>query len=130
MAHTSIPLSELLSSVISSASQLVKAEIRLFRAEMLGKLTDGLRPVILVAAASGLLFLGTLVLTMALVLWLISVGVEPFLAALGVAIAFLIAGGACLSAALSRFRQVDLTPARTLAQMREDAIVIKGETHG
>ncbi len=130
MAHPSIPLSELLSSVVSSASQLAQAEIRLFRAEMLGKLTDGLRPVILVAIASGLLFLGTFVLTMALVLWLISVGVEPFLAALGVAVAFLIAGGACLSAALSRFRRVDLTPARTLAQMREDAIVIKGEIHG
>ena len=126
--HTSI--SDLLRSVIGSASTLAQAEIGLFRAEMQGKIKQGLRPVIMVGAAVGLLVIGSFVLSIALVLWLIHLDVAPHLAALAVAVVFLLAGAGTMSAALSGLRKLDVTPSRTLAQLREDATIIRGKTHG
>ena len=130
MDQTHLPISDLIRSVIGSASSLAKAEISLFRAEMRGKIKDSLSPVIMIAAAAGLLLIGAFVLSGALVLLLIHFDVTPYVAAFGVAAVFLIAGAGIIMSALSSFEKLDMMPTRTLAQLREDATVIGGRSRG
>lgn len=130
MEQTHIRVSSLIRSVIGSAGALAMAEIGLLGAEMRGKMKAGLTPVIMAGAAASLLLTGSFVFSIALVLVLVHLEVAPHLAALAVAAAFLLAGAGLLMAALSGLRKLDLTPARTLAQLREDLNILKEPPHG
>lgn len=130
MEQTHIRVSSLIRSVIGSAGALAMAEIGLLGAEMRGKMKAGLTPVIMAGAAASLLLTGSFVFSIALVLVLVHLEMAPHLAALAVAAAFLLAGAGLLMAALSGLRKLDLTPARTLAQLREDLNILKEPPHG
>lgn len=130
MEQTHIRVSSLIRSVIGSAGALAMAEIGLLGAEMRGKIKAGLTPVIMAGAAASLLLTGSFVFSIALVLVLVHLEMAPHLAALAVAAAFLLAGAGLLMAALSGLRKLDLTPARTLAQLREDLNILKEPPHG
>jgi len=77
-------------------------------------------------AVGGLvLYAGLLVLLMALVLGLVAAGVQPWLAALTVAVIVIGVGAALVLVGMNRMKETNLAPEQTVASVRENVELVK-----
>jgi hypothetical protein len=116
--------SELLSDLASETALLIRQEVRLFKAELAEKLGRLGRGAGMMMAGALLAFSGWLALLAASVLGLATV-LQPWLAALIVAIVVLAIGGVLVLVGRSRFDGDALVPRRTINSLREDEAWIR-----
>ncbi|MBE9606993.1 phage holin family protein [Acetobacteraceae bacterium H6797] len=116
---------ELLGDLVQESSQLLRGEVRLFRAEMDEKITQLLAAMGSVGAAGAVMLAALVILLQAFVGLLVEAGLRPWLAALAVAVLAGILGYVMLRAGLNRVKLANLAPNRTLNQMSQDVSVAK-----
>jgi len=119
------PLSSVLSQIISEVAYLVQTEIRLARAEMSEKFGKMASAGTMIGAGALLLLAGFIVLLFAIVRWLAVAGIPEEWGFLIVGGIIAVVGLALAMAGSSSLKHADLTPDKTVAQMRADYSVIK-----
>jgi uncharacterized membrane protein YqjE len=112
------------SDVVGDLAELVQKEMRLARAELSAKLSTKLRAGVWMGAAAGLGFLAVLVLVEAAVFAIAAYGIALHWACLIVAAVLAIAGGAAYGMG-SADAQEDITPTRTIHQVKRDIATAK-----
>jgi hypothetical protein len=113
------PISAVLKDIVAHVQHLIRAEMRLARAEVREEVSKAKRGAILLAAGSvGAIFaLGFVLLAVVYAL----AGVMPaWGAALVVGIAMALIGGVLVSAGTKQFKQVTIPPPRTVATVQEN----------
>jgi len=118
-------IGELLGDLGNQVSTLVRKEIDLARVEVtssIGRMGKG-------AAMSGaggvLLYAGLLVLLAAIVLGLIEAGLDPWLAALIVAVVVLVIGGVLTATGVKQVQTTNLAPTQTAETVKENVEFVK-----
>jgi Putative Actinobacterial Holin-X, holin superfamily III len=123
--HMDRSLGELFSDLSQQTADLVRQEMRLAKAELGDKLSDVGRHATMIAAAAVFGVAAVLAVTAGIVLLLIDLGVEPWLAAgitaagLGLT-AFLLA-----QSAVSALRKKSIAPVETMHSLKETAQWLK-----
>ena len=117
-------VSELLGTLAQSTATLVRQEVQLAASEMGQKTAKAVRAAVTVAAGGGVLLLGMLVLTFALVAGL-SAWVPVWLSALGVGAVFLVVGALSISRGSAVIRHLDLVPRQTMKTIHDDGRWVK-----
>jgi VIT1/CCC1 family predicted Fe2+/Mn2+ transporter len=112
-------LADLLSRLSEQASTLVRQEIQLAQTEMTRKATKAGRNAAFVALGGVIAFAAFLTIVAALVLALAQV-MEAWLAALIVAVVLAIAAALLVQYGISKLKQIDPAPRRTIETMREN----------
>jgi hypothetical protein len=115
MADTTAPsLSELMAELARDTETLIRKELELAQVEMSHKVAIASRQATIVATGSGIAYAGLLAVVGGLVLGVVRLGLEPWLAALGVGLPLLAFGGLMSLRGMSVLRRVDVLPRRTL----------------
>ena len=114
-------LGDLFGDLSRQLSTLVRKEIDLARTEVTSRARAATQDAALVGAGGALAYAGLLVLLAAVVLLLIDAGLEPWLAALLVAVAVMAIGAALVWRGREGLRTTSLTPERTIETLKEDA---------
>jgi uncharacterized membrane protein YqjE len=111
-------LSTVLGDIVGNIQQIIRAEIRLAKAEVSDEAAKARRGAILLGAGAliGMLALGAIVLAC---IYALSIFVAPWLAALIVGIVFAIIAGLCAAAGAKQFKRVSLAPPKTVATVQE-----------
>lgn len=112
-------LASLFSELTRETATLFRQEIRLAKAELTDKARQAGRGAIEVAIGGLVLFVAVLTLAAAAILGL-SVVVQPWLAALIVALAVGVVGAVVLARGLANIRSDNLTPRQTLDSLRDN----------
>lgn len=118
-------VAQLITDVVGQVTTLVQTEVRLARTEIGEKIAQ-------VAAGAGMLAGAAVVMLVALIMtaqaiasWLMRAGLAPHWAETLVAVVLLAVGGGLLMKGLADLKASNLTPDRTLNQLRRDATVAK-----
>jgi hypothetical protein len=118
-------IGDLLGDLGRQVSLLVRREIDLARLEM----TTGIRQMGtaagMTAIGGAVAYAGLLVLLLAGILGLVAAGVQPWLAALLVAVVVLAIGALLVSMGVSRMKPIDLAPRHTVETIRENVVFVK-----
>ena len=111
-------LAAVLGDIVGNVQQIVRAEIRLAKAEISEELTKAKRGAVLLAAGAvvGILALGVLLLS---AVYALATVMAPWMAALVVGIVAGVIGGACLSAGAKQIKRVTLPPPKTVETVQE-----------
>ncbi|MTW18657.1 phage holin family protein [Rhodoplanes serenus] len=123
--HRSVP--ELFTDLVQQVTTLVRTETRLARAEMSEKVGQVGTGVALIVVGAVLLMPALVILLQAAVAALVDSGMEPHWAALTVGGATLVVGLVLALIGASRLKAENLTPNRTLSQLRSDAAVARNQ---
>jgi hypothetical protein len=121
------PLGIILSDLLGEVTALLRTELRLARAEMSEKVSTMSLGIAFAAGGAFLLFASLLYFLGAATGALIAAGFSLWLAPLIIAAATLIVGAAVLWLGLSRLSAKNLTPRRTVHQLKRDAAVARFE---
>ncbi|MBE0449119.1 MAG: phage holin family protein [Actinobacteria bacterium] len=113
----SIP--ELIRQIVRESSELIREEFQLLREELTATLRQLLIATALVMVGAIILVLGVAYLGATLIL-LLALAVTPWVSALIVTLAFLIAGGLIAYWGIRNFNRVKIAP-RTVETLKEDA---------
>jgi hypothetical protein len=117
---------ELLADGLTQFSKLISNEVQLAKAEMSAKVTQAIMAAAFLAIA-GLMAIPVLVLLLiAFAAWLIEMGWSDPVAYLAAAVFGLVASGILAWIGMNRLKASNLTPDRTLEQLRRDAQAVKG----
>ncbi len=114
-------LGQLFGDLSRQLSTLVRQEIDLARTEVTTKAGAASRDVAMIGAGGALAYAGLLVLLAAVVLLLIEVGLDAWLAALIVGIVVLGVGGFLIMRGRDGIQKADLAPRRTIETIKDDA---------
>jgi hypothetical protein len=114
------PVGGLLSDLARQSGLLLRQEVALVKAEMLGKLTQ-VGTGVGMLAAGGLVAFAGLLYVLAAAMFGLAMVVDLWLAALIVGMAVLILGGALLWIGRARLQAENLTPRRTIRSLKDDA---------
>jgi len=114
-------LGDLFGDLSRQLSTLIRKEIDLARTEMTSRARSATQDVALIAAGGALAYAGLLVFLGAVVLLLVDAGLEPWLAALLVAVVAIAIGGALVWRGREGLKQSNLTPERTIETLKDDA---------
>lgn len=114
-------LGQLFGDLTRQMTTLVRQEIDLARTEMTTKAGAAGRDAAMVGVGGALLYAGFLGLMATIVLGLIQAGLDPWLAALIVAVVVAVIGGALVQRGRSGLANASLAPERTVESIREDA---------
>jgi hypothetical protein len=114
-------LGQLFGDLTRQLSTLVRAEIDLARTEVTSKAGVLGRDAAMVGAGGALVHAGFLALMAAVVLLLVEVGLEAWIAALLVGVVVAAVGGFLVQRGRTELQQIDLAPKRTLDTLRDDA---------
>lgn len=114
-------LGDLFGDLSRQLSTLVRKEIDLARTEVTSRARAATQDAALVGAGGALAYAGLLVLLAAVVLLLIDTGLEPWLAALLVAVVVMTSGVALAWRGREGLRTTSLAPERTIDTLKEDA---------
>jgi uncharacterized membrane protein YqjE len=127
MAHYQArrPLSALFTEVISEVTNLFHTELRLARTEMKEKFGQVLGFTSVLVTGAILLLASLMFFLQAVVLWLEVLGVPQRWGTLGVAAVSGLIGFLVLSNGMNSIKASNLTPERTLRQIRDDVSVAK-----
>ena len=114
-------LGDLFGDLSRQLSTLIRKEIDLARTEMTGRARSAAQDVALIGAGGALAYAGLLVFLGAVVLLLVDAGLEPWLAALLVAVVAIAIGGALVWRGREGLKRTSLTPERTIETLKDDA---------
>ena len=114
-------LGELLAELSRETGVLVRKEVELAQTEMAAKLKTAGGHAGVIAAGGALAHAGLLVLLAAIVLGLAELGVPPWLSALIVAVAVMLAGYLLANQGLTKMRSTSITPVQTMETLKENA---------
>lgn len=118
-------LGELFAELARETSTLVRQELRQAGTEMSQRATGVGKEVGLLAAGALVIYAGFLALVAALILGLIDVGLDWWLAALLVGLVLGGVGYALVERARSAIRRADILPRKTMDNLREDQEWVK-----
>ena len=113
-----------LTDVVADVQQIVRAEVRLARAEFREELTKARRGATFLVAAGVIAALGLGVMLLAAVYALATIW-PPWAAALTVAAVTLVIGGALAASGLSQLKSVTWAPDRTASSVKENIQWVK-----
>lgn len=119
-------IGELFTELAGETSTLVRQEIDLARVELSQKASDIGKNVAWLSAGGVVGLVGTLAITAAIIL-LLSKVMEPWLAAVLVGGAFLIAAGVMVMSAIKAIKETELTPRQTVETLKEDTKWLKNQ---
>lgn len=114
-------LGQLFGDLSRQLTTLVRQEIDLARAETTAKVTTAGRDAAMIGAGGAVAYAGALVLLGAVVLILIRLGLDPWLAALIVGLIAVAVGAVLVDQGRKRLQNVDVVPERALDTAREEA---------
>lgn len=114
-------LGDLFGDLSRQLSTLIRKEIDLARTEMTNRARSATQDAALIGAGGALAYAGLLVFLGAVVLLLVDAGLEPWLAALLVAVVAIAIGGALVWRGREGLKQTSLTPERTIETLKDDA---------
>lgn len=114
-------LGQLFGDLSRQLTTLVRQEIDLARAETTAKVTSAGRDAALIGAGGAVAYAGALVLLGAVVLILIRLGLDAWLAALIVGVIALAVGAVLVDQGRKRLQQVDVVPELAIDTAREEA---------
>jgi putative superfamily III holin-X len=121
-------IGELFGQLTQDMTLLVRQEIQLARTEMSEKLSRLSSNLISVATGGLVAYMGAWALVAALILALHQLAdISPWVSALIVGIVLAIAGYAMLKRGLNELRRVDLSPRRTVENIKDDVQAIKND---
>jgi hypothetical protein len=121
--NRSVP--ELFADALNQFSKLIRNEVQLAKAELSAKATQAIMGAAFLAVA-GLVSIAALVMVlMAVAAWLISTGWSPPISYLGAAIIGILLSGGFAWVGMNRLKPENLTPNRTIEQLRRDASAVK-----
>ncbi|MDP9314532.1 MAG: phage holin family protein [Chloroflexota bacterium] len=112
-------LAELFSELSSETSTLVRQEIQLAKVELTQKAKSISKDIAYIAAGGAVAYAGLIVLTFALV-YLLAEIIWPWLAALIVGLVVVGVGYGLVQSGLSKLKQANLKPERTIETLKED----------
>ena len=118
---------DILSGLTARLSHLVRTEFRLAKAEMTGKATAMATALIPAVVGAVLLIPVLVILLQAAATGLVEAGMSGSMALLLVGGVGLIVVLVLFGAGMSRLKQVDASPHRTMRQLRRDADVVKDQ---
>jgi len=112
-------ISSLLKDIVGNLQQIIRAEVRLAKVEVAGELTRAKQAMVLLALGGlfGAMALGCLLLG---AVYLLAHVVQPWVAAVLVALGVGAIGGALVGVGVSRLKRVSLPPARTVTSVQEN----------
>ena len=114
-------LGSLFGDLSRQLSHLFRQEFDLARTEMTDKARAAMRDVALIAGGVALLYAGLLVMLAAVVSLLIDLGLEPWQAALAVALVVALVGAVAVVRGRDHLMQQGMAPQRTLGTVKDDA---------
>jgi len=117
----------LIGDVIEQVTDLFRAEMRLFRAEMDQKISQATYAVIFVAVGALLLIAALFVWLGAAVDGLAAAGLERYWAGLIVGAVVAVIGAIFLLRALNNLKPANLKPKRSIEQLQKAAAVVKAQ---
>ena len=118
-------IGDLLGDLGRQVSTLVRKELDLARVEVTSSVGRLGRGAALAGIGGALLYAGFLVLLAAAVLGLIDIGLEPWAAALVVALAGIVIGAAVTSTGVKQLQTTDMAPTQTAESVRESVEFVK-----
>ena len=118
-------IGDLLGDLGRQVSTLVRKELDLARVEVTSSVGRLGRGAALSGVGGALLYAGFLVLLGAAVLGLIDIGLEPWIAALVVAVAALAIGAVVTSTGVKQLQTTDIAPTQTAETVRESVDFVK-----
>jgi hypothetical protein len=118
-------IGELLNDLGNQVSSLVRSELNLARVEVTSSVSRMGRGAATAGIGGVLVFAGLLALLAALTLGLIEAGVDPWLAALIVAVVVLVGGGVAIFIGANQIRSTQLAPTQTAESVRDTVEVVK-----
>ena len=127
MAEQDRSLGELLSELSRETGLLVRKEVELATSEMTAKGKKAAGHAGTAAAGGALVHAGLLVLLGALVVGLVQLGLQPWLAAVLVAVATMALGYVVINRGRSGLRRMSLVPRQTIETLKETAAWTTGQ---
>jgi hypothetical protein len=121
-------LGELFQELSQDTSALLRQEIALARAEMIDRASVFARNSALIAVGGVLGHVALLAATAALILGLVQLGLQGWLAALIVAAIFAVVGGVMTASGRAALARRSLKPVETVDSLKETAQWLKNET--
>lgn len=121
-------IGELFGQLSQDLSLLFRQEVQLARAEMSEKISRLTANLVSVITGGFVAYVGALAIVAALILALHELAnISPWVSALIVGAVLAITGYAMLSRGLKELKQVDLSPRRTVENIKEDVQVLKDD---
>jgi hypothetical protein len=117
--HDDRSLGELFAELSRETGLLVRKEVELASTELTAKAKVAGAHAATVAAGGALAHAGLLVLLAALVIGLAQLGVEPWLAALIIAVLTMGAGAVLVNTGLAQLRRTSIVPTQTIETLKE-----------
>jgi len=114
-------LGQLFGDLSRQLTTLVRQEIDLARAETTAKVTSAGRDAAMIGAGGAVAYAGALVLLGAVVLILIRLGLDAWLAAVIVGLIAVVVGAVLIDQGRKRLQQVDVAPTQAIDTAREEA---------
>lgn len=121
-------LGELFQELSQDTSTLIRHEIALARVEMTEHASALARDSAMIAAGGVVGHVALLAATAALIMGLVQLGLQGWLAALIVAAIFAIAGGVMVASGRAALKRRTLTPVETVDSIKETAQWLKNQT--
>jgi hypothetical protein len=118
---------ELMSQLTRETGTLVQKQIELATTELTAKAGEAARSVAVVATGGALVHAGLLIFLAALVIGLAQLGVQPWLAAVIVAVLTMIAGYAAVATGNASLRRIQFAPRHTIETLKENAKWTSGQ---
>ena len=121
-------LGELFSDLSQQTAELIRQEMRLAKAELSDKLSDVGKHMAMIAAAAVFALAALMAVTAGIVLLLVRVGVEPWLAAVITAALMGIAAFLLAQSGIAALRKKSIAPVETIDSLKETTQWLKNGT--
>ena len=121
-------LGELFSDLSQQTAELIRQEMRLAKAELSDKLSDVGKHVAMIAAAAVFGVAALLTVTAGIVLLMVELGVEPWLAAAITAALMGLTAFLLAQSGIAALRKKSLAPVETMHSLKETTQWLKNET--
>jgi uncharacterized membrane protein YqjE len=121
-------LGELFSDLSQQTAELIRQEMRLAKAELSDKLSDVGKHMAMIAAAAVFALAALMAVTAGIVLLLVRVGVEPWLAAVITAAVMGIAAFLLAQSGIAALRKKSIAPVETIDSLKETTQWLKNGT--
>jgi len=121
-------LGELFSDLSQQTAELIRQEMRLAKAELSDKLSDVGKHMAMIAAAAVFALAALMAVTAGIVLLLVRVGVEPWLAAVITAAVMGIVAFLLAQSGIAALRKKSIAPVETMDSLKETTQWLKNGT--
>jgi hypothetical protein len=121
-------LGELFSDLSQQTAELIRQEMRLAKAELSDKLSDVGKHMAMIAAAAVFGLAALMAVTAGIVLLLVKVGVEPWLAAVITAVVMGIVAFLLAQSGIAALRKKSIAPVETMDSLKETTQWLKNGT--